>query len=122
MARVSTALVLIALVVVFPSMVLATQYVVGDGLGWSGDVNYDDWVDGKTFYVGDVLVFSYVATDHNVVLATNEDNYNNCVASPNLAVYDTGNDILALNEAGTYYFLCSYHCNFLQQKVMITVN
>ncbi|KAL6126026.1 hypothetical protein ACLB2K_074077 [Fragaria x ananassa] len=52
---VSTALVLIALVVVFPSMVLATQYVVGDGLGWSGDVNYDDWIDGKTFYVGDVL-------------------------------------------------------------------
>ncbi|PRQ57779.1 putative cupredoxin [Rosa chinensis] len=122
MARVSTALVLIAFFVVFPSMVLATQYVVGDDLGWNGDADYEGWVADKTFFVGDVLVFNYVATDHNVVIATNGDNYDNCVASPNFGVYDSGNDAITLNEAGTYYFLCSYHCDYLQQKVMVTVN
>ncbi|KAK9910683.1 hypothetical protein M0R45_034635 [Rubus argutus] len=122
MARVSTALVVVAFFVVFPSMVLATEYVVGDSLGWSGDVDYDEWAAGKSFTVGDVLIFNYIATDHNVVVAASSDDYDNCVTSPNLGVYDTGHDEFTLNEAGTYYFLCSYHCDSLQQKVMVTVN
>lgn len=53
MAR-ATNLLVIALIV-FPSMVLATEYVVGDDEGWNSGVDYYAWLDGKTFYVGDVL-------------------------------------------------------------------
>lgn len=56
MAQNTSALALIALfVVVFPCMVLATQYIVGDDQGWTSDVDYYSWMDGKTFHVGDSL-------------------------------------------------------------------
>ncbi|PRQ57702.1 putative cupredoxin [Rosa chinensis] len=92
MARVTTALVVIAFSVVFPSMVLATEYVVGDDLGWDGTANYQAWADDHAFHVGDVL-----------------------------SVYDSGNDALTLSVAGTYYFLCGYHCDTLQQTFFIVV-
>ena len=56
MARNTSALAVIALfVVVFPSMVLATQYIVGDDQGWDYEVDYYSWMNGKTFHVGDSL-------------------------------------------------------------------
>lgn len=55
MARVTAALVAIAFFVVFPSMVLAKQYVVGDDEGWDGNVDLQAWADDKTFNLGDVL-------------------------------------------------------------------
>lgn len=55
MARVTAALVAIAFFVVFPSMVLAKQYVVGDDEGWDGNVDLQAWADCKTFKLGDVL-------------------------------------------------------------------
>ncbi|KAK9910685.1 hypothetical protein M0R45_034637 [Rubus argutus] len=122
MARLSTALAVVAFFVVFPSMVLATQYVVGDDLGWDGTANYQAWADGYAFHVGDVLIFNYDAGDHNVLLAANPAGFDGCNASPSLGVYDSGNDALTLSVAGTYYFLCGYHCDNLQQKFFITVN
>ena len=51
----TTALVVIAVLFVFQSMILAKQYVVGDDLGWDGTADYQAWADGKSFQVGDVL-------------------------------------------------------------------
>lgn len=50
----------------------AMEYQVGDQSGWSYDVDYDDWVKGKTFHVGDVLGKSVLApflVCHSEVLA-----------------------------------------------------
>ncbi|XP_040362802.1 blue copper protein [Rosa chinensis] len=115
MARVTTALVVIAFSVVFPSMVLATEYVVGDDLGWDGTANYQAWADDHAFHVGDVL------SEHNVLLAADPLGIDTCVSSPSLGVYDSGNDALTLSVAGTYYFLCGYHCDTLQQTFFIVV-
>ena len=34
---------------------LAADLLVGDGKGWHLDVEYDEWVDGNEFFVGDTL-------------------------------------------------------------------
>ncbi|RZC72632.1 hypothetical protein C5167_048112 [Papaver somniferum] len=62
----STGRVLFSVLVVFcisaePN--LANQYAVGDTLGWAPYVDYQSWVGGKTFTVGDTLVFNYGPTD-----------------------------------------------------------
>lgn len=33
----------------------AVSYTVGDSAGWDPSADFPSWVDGKTFYVGDVL-------------------------------------------------------------------
>lgn len=53
MARV--AYLLVVALLVLPSAVFATQYVVGDDQGWNSGVDYYAWVEGKTFHVGDSL-------------------------------------------------------------------
>ncbi|KAM5554974.1 blue copper protein-like [Rosa sericea] len=118
---ISTPLVVIAFFVVFPSMVLAKQYVVGDDEGWDGNVDYQAWADDKTFKLGDVLIFKYDAGSHNVAQAFNADGYDSCTSSPELGVYTSGNDALTFNLVGSYYFLCDYHCDSDQQKVMINI-
>lgn len=76
MARVSTALVVVAFFVVFPSMVLATQYVVGDDLGWDGTANYQAWADGYAFHVGDVLsVCLFFAIDHQFIILFSQKSF-----------------------------------------------
>lgn len=55
MAQCSTALVVIAFLLVSLSMVLADQYIVGD-IGWGEQgVDYNAWAASNTFYTGDVL-------------------------------------------------------------------
>ncbi|KAG2640147.1 hypothetical protein PVAP13_2KG065300 [Panicum virgatum] len=49
---------------------LAADLLVGDGKGWHLDVEYDEWVDGNEFFVGDTLVFKYTKGSHSVVEAT----------------------------------------------------
>ncbi|KAL6124350.1 hypothetical protein ACLB2K_076863 [Fragaria x ananassa] len=87
MARITAALAVIALFAVSPSME-ATQYIVGDDQGWNSGVDYYSWMDGKTFHVGDSLVFNYVPGDHNVVVAANSDVYDKCATTPNLGGLD----------------------------------
>ncbi|KAK9910682.1 hypothetical protein M0R45_034634 [Rubus argutus] len=122
MARNTSALAVIALfVVVFPSMVLATQYIVGDDQGWDSGVDYYSWMNGKTFHVGDSLVFNYDPSLHNVVVAANSDVYENCGTSPNFGIWDSGNDVFTLPTKGTYYFLCQYHCDYSDQSIAVVV-
>ncbi|CAL9006934.1 unnamed protein product [Prunus brigantina] len=102
------------------SMVLATEYVVGDDEGWNSGVDYYAWLDGKTFYVGDVLVFNYNAGDHNVIVV-DADGYDKCSASPNWGSYDSGNDVITLSSPGDNYYICQWHCDYTDQKLKVTV-
>ncbi|PQM41955.1 mavicyanin-like isoform X2 [Prunus yedoensis var. nudiflora] len=47
------ALLLIAFLI-FPIIALAKEYIVGDADGWNSEVDCYAWLDGKTFYAGDV--------------------------------------------------------------------
>ncbi|PRQ57701.1 putative cupredoxin [Rosa chinensis] len=124
MARFNTAsLGLVIVFFVFPSMVLSAQYWVGDDdIGWGtfGE-DYMRWAASKNFHVGDVLIFSYDAKIHNLVVAANSDLYEQCNYTPNLGVYQSGFDSLTLPVAGTYYFFCSYHCHPFAMKFYINV-
>ncbi|KAL6126025.1 hypothetical protein ACLB2K_074076 [Fragaria x ananassa] len=108
---------------VFPSMVLSAEYWVGgvpDGWGMFEE-DYMNWAASKTFHVGDVLLFSYDAKIHDLVVAANSDLYEQCNPTPNSGVYQTGMESLTLPVAGTYYFFCSFHCHPFAMKFYINV-
>ncbi|CAM0872355.1 unnamed protein product [Alopecurus aequalis] len=73
---------------------------------WS--FNADSWSNGKNFRAGDVLVFNYNPSLHNVV-AVDAGGYNSCQGSG--ATYNSGSDHVKLG-AGRTYFICtlSGHC------------
>ncbi|KAF5470190.1 hypothetical protein F2P56_010719 [Juglans regia] len=98
----------------------AKEYVVGDEEGWNSNVDYYAWVEGKTFYVGDTLVFNYNQDDHNVIVV-NATGYDKCLSSPNLGVFNSSNDRVTLTTLGDNYYICQWHCDFSDQKLMITV-
>lgn len=55
---------------IFPITALAKEYIVGDADGWNSEVDYYAWLDGKTFYVGDVLGDYYYLADNCLFFAT----------------------------------------------------
>ena len=67
-------------------------------------------------------VFNYVPGDHNVIVAANHDVYDKCATTPNLGIWTSGNDVLTLPTTGTYYFLCEFHCDYTEQRIMVKVN
>ncbi|KAM3215280.1 hypothetical protein ACQJBY_067327 [Aegilops geniculata] len=93
----------------------AAEYPVGDGInGWDTGTNYASWAQSRSFAPGDVLVFEYVKSQHNVYQVT-EAAYRTCdpsAAGSVLATYDTGFDKVPLPEAKSYWFICeiSGHC------------
>ncbi|XP_044959328.1 basic blue protein-like [Hordeum vulgare subsp. vulgare] len=93
----------------------AAEYPVGDGInGWDTGTNYASWAQNRAFATGDVLVFEYVKSQHNVYEVT-EAAYRTCDASAAgavLATYDTGFDKVPLPEARSYWFICEIpgHC------------
>ncbi|CAL9150604.1 unnamed protein product [Musa hybrid cultivar] len=92
--------------------VAATDYTVGDDDGWTTGTNYLTWSEKYNFTVGDVLVFRYLAGQHDVYQVT-EETYRSCNSSSGvLRRYASGADRVALEEATTYWFICntSGHC------------
>lgn len=95
----------------------AAEYVVGDGStpnGWDTGTNYASWAQTHSFAAGDVLVFEYVKSQHNVYEVT-EAAYRSCDVSGAgdvLATYGTGYDKVRLAEARAYWFICQIpgHC------------
>ncbi|KAL6873934.1 hypothetical protein ACP4OV_014016 [Aristida adscensionis] len=95
----------------------AAVYVVGgEASGWvDSGVNYAAWARQYTFTVGDVLVFQYVRSQHNVYEVT-ESTFRTCDTGGGRngvrAKYATGNDRVALDEARGYWFICDFpgHC------------
>ncbi|CAL4920137.1 unnamed protein product [Urochloa decumbens] len=92
-------------------------FTVGDRGGWT--FNSNTWTNGKRFKAGDVLVFKYDSSAHNVV-SVNAAGYKGCSAPRGAKVYSSGNDRVTLAR-GTNYFICSIpgHC---QSGMKIAVN
>ncbi|XP_058108115.1 basic blue protein [Magnolia sinica] len=86
----------------------AAVYNVGDNGGWT--FNVVNWPKGKRFRAGDVLVFKYDSTSHNVV-SVNSNGYNGCTTPRGAKVYKTGNDRITLAK-GQNFFICNFvgHC------------
>uniref|UniRef100_A0A0D9WU80 Phytocyanin domain-containing protein n=1 Tax=Leersia perrieri TaxID=77586 RepID=A0A0D9WU80_9ORYZ len=93
----------------------AAEYTVGDG-PWDSGTNYAVWADKHAFAAGDILVFQYVKSQHNVVQVT-ESTYRSCDTGGGVAgvvkTYTTGFDKIQLTEPNTtYWFICDFpgHC------------
>ncbi|KAI3852288.1 hypothetical protein MKX03_018933 [Papaver bracteatum] len=91
---------------------LATDYTVGDTAGWASGVDYDTWTSGKTFAVGDKLVFNYGSGAHSVAEVSKTD-YEGCSSANAIASESDGATTITLNKEGTRYFICGIpgHCS-----------
>ncbi|XVF64834.1 hypothetical protein PTKIN_Ptkin09bG0198300 [Pterospermum kingtungense] len=107
-SSVGMACLLLVLCMVAPS--LATVYTVGDTSGWTTGVDYSTWTQGKTFKVGDSLVFNY-PTSHTVDEVSSSD-YSTCTVGNAITTDNSGTTTVALKTAGTHYFICGVvgHC------------
>ncbi|KAL8155951.1 basic blue protein [Apium graveolens] len=86
----------------------AAIYNVGGAGGWS--FSSGSWPKGKRFRAGDVLVFKYNPSIHNVV-AVNRGAYGSCSTPRGAKVYTSGNDRIKLVK-GQNFFICNFpsHC------------
>ncbi|KAK9162540.1 hypothetical protein Syun_003442 [Stephania yunnanensis] len=111
-ASTNSSLVGVALIVLFLVVHLeianAAVYTVGDSNGWT--FNMVNWPKGKRFRAGDVLVFKYNPSIHNVV-TVNRIGYNSCKTPRGARVLSTGNDRVTLAK-GQNFFICNFvgHC------------
>ncbi|XP_059630300.1 basic blue protein-like [Cornus florida] len=107
---------LLCLVVQFEAVHGAT-FIVGGSGGWT--FNLSNWPNGKRFRAGDILVFNYNPTFHNVV-AVNRGGYSGCSTPAGAKVFQTGKDRIRLDK-GQNYFICNFpgHC---QSGMKIAVN
>ncbi|RCV39920.1 hypothetical protein SETIT_9G009600v2 [Setaria italica] len=92
-------------------------FTVGDRGGWT--FNSNTWTNGKRFKAGDVLVFKYDSSAHNVA-SVNAAGYKGCAAPRGARTYTSGNDRVTLAR-GTNYFICSIpgHCQ-AGMKIAVT--
>ncbi|OUZ99590.1 Plastocyanin-like [Macleaya cordata] len=100
---------------------LATVYTVGDAEGWTMGVDYSTWASGKTFVVGDTLVFTY-GGGHTVDEVSATD-YASCTMGNSISSDSTGAIAVALKTSGTHYFVCGMmgHCDG-GMKLAVTVD
>ncbi|MCO5550909.1 hypothetical protein L7F22_004403 [Adiantum nelumboides] len=86
--------------------------VGGDG-GWSIMTPFSTWLQGKSFNVGDSLLFKYEQGWHDLVEVTKED-YDSCngVGPSAIKKWTDGTTTLPLDKPGERYFICSFigHC------------
>lgn len=89
----------------------ATTWTVGGSKGWALNVDYSQWLQGKVFEVGDVLLFTYNKTKENV-LEVSEADYATCTVAEPIAFYSDGNTSVALKNDSTRYFISGVagHC------------
>lgn len=101
------------------------NYTVGDINGWTIPANgasaYTTWASGKSFKVGDVLVFNFAFTTHNVEEVT-KAKYDSCNSASPIATFSKPPVRITLNKTGTHYFICGFsgHCS-AGQKLSINV-
>ncbi|KAL2612643.1 hypothetical protein R1flu_024335 [Riccia fluitans] len=98
----------------------AQTYNVGDGAGWTTNMNYTAWANQYKFREGDTIVFLYSRGSHDV-LRVNQRDYLACSASTPIETDASGETAFQL-RAGGYYFICGFpgHCKH-QQKVYVRV-
>ncbi|KAF9688379.1 hypothetical protein SADUNF_Sadunf02G0191300 [Salix dunnii] len=88
----------------------AANFTVGDTSGWT--FNTQSWADGKRFKAGDMLIFNYDPSLHDVA-TVDANGYDSCAASPSSTIYTSGKDTIKLKK-GQNYFICSIpsHCDW----------
>ncbi|KAL6631287.1 hypothetical protein ACP70R_028137 [Stipagrostis hirtigluma subsp. patula] len=109
-ALVAGAALLCALALMAPAAEAGTTYVVGDDAGWTRHLQ-SWWLAGKTFRAGDVLVFKYDRSKHDLVVVTRSW-FKKCAAPRGARVLNSGYDKVTLHR-GTRYFICNKpgHCD-----------
>ncbi|GMI90605.1 hypothetical protein HRI_002729800 [Hibiscus trionum] len=110
MASLSAGMTCILLVLGMVVPGLATVYTVGDTSGWTTGVDYSTWTQGKTFKIGDSLVFNYPSF-HTVDEVSSSD-YSTCTVGNAIRSDNSGATTVTLKAAGTIYFICGAtgHC------------
>ncbi|CAA3027638.1 blue copper -like [Olea europaea subsp. europaea] len=98
----------------------ATDYTVGDTSGWAIGADYSTWTTGKTFVVGDNLVFNYPSG--HTVDEVSENDYKSCTTGNSITTDSSGATTIALKKAGKHYFICGVpgHCSG-GMKLAVTV-
>ncbi|XP_066392962.1 mavicyanin-like [Miscanthus floridulus] len=105
-------LAMVAAVACLAPLASATEFMVGDGLGWRARFNETHWADNKTFVVGDSLMFMYNKENHTVA-QVGKDDFVACNLQGNqLKFWDSGNDVVTLDKPGKMWFICTKpgHC------------
>ncbi|XP_075498737.1 early nodulin-like protein 17 [Primulina tabacum] len=112
---------LICAAVMLPE-VAAVRFMVGGNVGWSPNVNYTVWAEGKHFYNGDWLFFVYDRNQMNV-LEVNQTDYESCNSDHFLHNFTTGagRDVVPLNVTRKYYFISGKGFCFSGMKIAINV-
>ncbi|TQE12570.1 hypothetical protein C1H46_001782 [Malus baccata] len=90
---------ILASLALFAPSILATDYVVGNDKGWTINFDYQAWAQGKTFYVGDNLVFNYPKGAHNV-FKVNGTGFQECSAPLDSVPLTSGKDVINLATPG----------------------
>lgn len=101
----------------------ATQHMVGGSQGWDESADLTSWASGRTFKVGDQLIFKYTSGLHSVVELAGETAYKNCNIGSSVDSLNGGNNVVKLDKAGTRYFACGTlgHCDQGMKLKVITV-
>ncbi|CAN6268757.1 unnamed protein product [Urochloa humidicola] len=88
----------------------AASYNVGNSAGWDLSADFPSWASGKTFYVGDVLVFQY--SSYHTLAEVDEAGFKNCSAADAAFSRSDGNTTVLLAAPGDRYFICAneLHC------------
>ncbi|XP_066381144.1 basic blue protein-like [Miscanthus floridulus] len=117
-------LAVVAAVACLASLASATQWVVGDECGWRAKFNQTGWADGKTFVVGDTLLFKYPKGKHTVVQVGEED-FATCNHDDDddnqLGVWCSGNDVVRLDKPGKMWFICT-KCNHCLKGMKLAID
>ncbi|KAL5724001.1 hypothetical protein ACHQM5_007322 [Ranunculus cassubicifolius] len=115
----SISTVFLAFLVLLPAA-YAVDYTVGDSSGWNQGVNYATWTSGKTFAVGDKLLFNY-AGSHSLDVVSKSD-YDSCATGNALESHTDGSTSITLSRSGPMYFICPSfgHCG-AGMKLTVTV-
>ncbi|XP_020238811.1 cucumber peeling cupredoxin [Cajanus cajan] len=101
----------------------ATDYTVGDSLGWNVPNNksfYTDWASTKEFFVNDTLLFNWTG-NHTVRIDSEATYYDNCNTSE-IGIQFRSSFRYTIVGAGHHYFVCTVgnHCE-RGQKFSINV-
>ncbi|CAO2035982.1 unnamed protein product [Urochloa humidicola] len=88
----------------------AASYNVGNSAGWDLSADFPSWANGKTFNVGDVLVFQY--STYHTLAEVDEAGFKNCSAADAVFSRSDSNTTVLLAAPGDRYFICGneLHC------------
>lgn len=60
MASIKIVALITMVVILLPTIAMATEFIVGDANGWKPNFDYQAWAKDKVFHVGDTLGNIYI--------------------------------------------------------------